>query len=143
MEAMESSGKNLLKAKVEVDEFFIGGQEEGKRGRGNEKKRLVAMAIEVDKFGIHRSYARVIPSADHVELQAFFDKYIDKCASIRTDQWTGYLPLKQDYQGLVAEPSSAKGKSFPLMHRQIMMLKSWLRGIHHQCKHLQAYLNEF
>ena len=29
------------------------------------------------------------------------------------------------------------------MHRQIMMIKAWLRGIHRQCKHLQAYLDEF
>ena len=30
-----------------------------------------------------------------------------------------------------------------LFHRQVMMFKSWLRGIHHHCKHLQGYLDEF
>jgi hypothetical protein len=143
MEAMKSSGEHLLDRHVEVDEFFVGGQEEGKKGRGREKKALVVMAIEVNKFGIHRSYARVIPAADHIELQAFFDVHIDKYASIKTDGWKGYIPLKQEYGGLVSEPSSAKGKAFPLMHRHIMMFKSWLRGIHHHCRHLQAYLDEF
>lgn len=44
---------------------------------------------------------------------------------------------------MISEPSSTKGRAFPLMHRQTMMLKGWLRVINHQCKHLQAYLNEF
>lgn len=143
MKAMQSSGKHPLQNSVEVDEFFVGGQEEGKKGRGNEKKQLVVIAIEVSKFGIHRSYAKVIPSAGHIELQAFFDANISTEASIRTDCWKGYLPLKNEYHGMVHEPSSAKGKAFPLMHRQIMMLKGWLRGIYHHCKDLQAYLNEF
>lgn len=142
MEAMKSSHEHLLEGKVEVDEFFIGGPEEGKQGRGNEKKRQVVLAIQVDGFGIHRSYAQVIPSANHIELTAFFDRYIDQSAQVRNDGWTGYQPLKKDYPGLIAEPSG-KGKNFPLLHRQIMMIKGWLRGIHHQCKHLQAYLDEY
>jgi hypothetical protein len=51
---MGSSGNNPLNGTVEVDEFFVGGPETGKTGRGNEKKKLVVMAIQVDAFGIHR-----------------------------------------------------------------------------------------
>jgi hypothetical protein len=142
MEAMKSAGKSLLDGEVEVDEFFVGGPEEGKRGRSQGKKRQVVLAIKVDPFGIHRSYAKVVPRADSIELEAFFDTYISKSAQVRTDKWTGYLPLKNDYRGIVQEKSE-KGKTFPFMHRQIMMIKAWLRGIHHQCKHLQAYLDEF
>ena len=58
-------------------------QEDGTKGRGNDKKQLVVLAIEVDRFGIHRSYAKVIPNACHVEMEAFFDVYIDKSASIK------------------------------------------------------------
>ena len=100
------------------------------------------MALQVDKFGIHRSYAQVIPKADAIELYAFADKFIDKSALLKTDGWTGYKPLKDSYPNLVQEKSD-HGGNFPRMHRQIMMLKAWLRGIHHQCKHLQAYLDEF
>ncbi len=50
--------------------------------------------------------------------------------------------LKKEYTTLVQSPSK-QGKNFPLMHRQIMMLKAWLRGIHHHCDHLQQYLDEF
>lgn len=55
---MRSPGNNLLEGLVEVDEFFVGGPEPGKTGRGNERKQQVVMAIEVDAFGIHRCYAK-------------------------------------------------------------------------------------
>ncbi|WP_408733654.1 transposase [Mucilaginibacter sp.] len=41
------------------------------------------------------------------------------------------------------QEKSDKGKRHPLMHRQIMMFKAWLRGIHHHCSHLQRYFDEF
>jgi len=33
--------------------------------------------------------------------------------------------------------------NFRLFPRQVMMLKAWLRGLHHHAKHLQPYLDEF
>ncbi len=51
-EAMRSSGNNLLDGRIEVDEFFVGGPETGKTGRGVEKKKQVAIAIQVDAFGL-------------------------------------------------------------------------------------------
>jgi hypothetical protein len=142
VEAMKSSGNNPLTGHVEVDEFYVGGPEEGKPGRGNEKKKQVVIAIQTDKQGINRCYAQVIPSANRIELQAFLDRHVTKDADIRTDLWKGYTSLKGRYPALKQEASD-KGKTFPLMHRQIMMLKGWLRGTHHQCKHLQKYLDEF
>lgn len=143
MEAMKCENDKYLKGSIEVDEFFIGGPQENKKGRSDSKKRQVVLAIQVDSFGIHRSSAQVIPSAESIELEAFFNKCIDPESSIRTDGWSGYMPLKKSYRGLTQEKSMKKGKNFPLMHRQIMMIKAWLRGIHHQCKHLQAYLDEY
>lgn len=143
MEAMKSKGGHLMNGNVEVDEFFVGGQEEGVKGRKKGVKRLVALAIKVDNKGIYQSYAQVVAAADHIEMEAFFDTYIAKEATVRTDGWKGYSPLKKKYTNMVTETSGTKGKSFPLMHRQIMMIKGWLRGIHHQCRHLQAYLDEF
>lgn len=125
-----------------MDEFYIGGPEEGKTGRGNSKKSQVVLAIEIDKFGIHKSDAQCISAADTVELQAFADQYIDPSAHIRTDGWKGYAALKQPY-GNIKQELSKKGSNFPLIHHQIMMIKAWLRGIHHHCNHLQAYLDEF
>lgn len=141
-EAMRSSGKNLLEGVIEVDEFFVGGPEEGKTGRGNEKKKQVVIAIQVDKFGIHRCYAKVAPNANSDELGAFLQEKIRPEAVINTDKWTGYTPCKKDFPKLKQEKSE-KGKRHPLMHRQVMMFKAWLRGIHHHCSHLQRYIDEF
>lgn len=142
MEVMKSSKKHPLSGLVEVDEFFVGGPEEGKKGRSKGKKRQVILALEVSKKGIYRSYAQVIPCAETIELEAFLDQYVNKEATIKADGWKGYGPLKELYPNLVQQKSE-NGKTFPLMHRQIMMIKGWLRGIHHQCKHLQAYLDEY
>jgi hypothetical protein len=142
IEAMKSSGNNPLKGNIEVDEFYVGGPEPGNTGRGNQTKQQVIMAIQTDGFGINRCYAKVIPSADSAELQVFFDKHIVLDANVRTDGWAGYTSLKKRYSNITQE-ASAKGGAFPLMHRQIMMFKAWLRGIHHHCKHLQKYLDEF
>jgi len=140
--AMQSTGKHPLEGSVEVDEFFVGGPEEGKVGRGNKDKKQVTMAIQTDAFGIHRCYAKVIESGHSDELGSFFMERINPQAIVKTDQWTGYKPLKAKYKNL-EQSKSDKGKNFLLIHRQIMMFKSWLRGIHHHCTHLQRYLDEF
>lgn len=142
MKAMESSHQYLLEGKVEVDEFTVGGPEENSPGRSKGDKKEVVIAIELKGKGIARCYAQVIPSAENVELNAFFDKNIAKEAQVTTDGWKGYTPLKKQYPNLVQKKSD-KGKNFPHLHRQIMMFKAWLRGIHHRCENLQAYLNEF
>jgi hypothetical protein len=38
--------REKLSGRVEVDEFFIGGQRPGKRGRGAENKTIVTVAVE-------------------------------------------------------------------------------------------------
>jgi len=139
--AMESSGNHPLKGQIEVDEFFVGGPEEGKPGRGNEKKPLVAIAVQTDTYGIHRCYAKVIENAGGDEICAFLNEKVEKGSTVKTDKWTGYKPSANDFN-LVQEKSNS-GKTHKLVHRQIMMIKAWLRGIHHRCKNLQDYLNEY
>lgn len=141
-QAMKSSENNPITTKVVVDEFTVGGQEPGKKGRSKGKKKEVVMAIEHNDFGILRSYGKVIKNAGSKELQPFMEIHICKKANVRTDKWRGYLPIKKSYPNLVQEKSN-NGKNFPLIHRQIMMFKSWLRGIHHHCEHLQHYIDEF
>lgn len=46
MKAMESSGNFPLVGTVEVDETFVGGQDDQSRGRKKGKKKLVVVAIE-------------------------------------------------------------------------------------------------
>ncbi|MCO6483032.1 MAG: IS1595 family transposase [Flavobacteriales bacterium] len=142
MTAMRSSGKHPLEGVVEVDEAFVGGQEQA-RGRGNKKKRLVVFAIERKGRGVSRLYGKVIPRASSKHLGEFMDAVVDKRARVRTDGWTGYMPLKGRFKALVQEPCQPKGANFKEMHRIIMGFKGWLRGVHHQAVHLQAYIDEY
>jgi len=149
-QAMQSSGRFPLRGEVHVDEFYVGGAEEGgKRGRGKGDKRLIIIALEIvnikeDKEGFGRAYAAIIRDASSESFKPFFEKYIDKDAEVVTDEWAGYMPLKSTYKNLKQIPSN-KGKSFPQLHIHIMNIKSWLRGIHHQCseERLQGYLDEY
>lgn len=143
MKAMESSGNYPLTGKVEVDEFVVGQQEEGTKGRQNKNKQLAVIAIERKDRGISRIYAKVIPNASSKSFRPFFERQISKDAHIKTDQWRGYSPLKDQYTHLEQAPSGKKGNNFPDMHRAIMMLKAWLRGTHHSVNDLQEYLNEY
>jgi len=144
-QAMQSSGRYPLQGVVHVDEFYVGGEEEGgKRGRGKGNKRLVIIALEIVSGGFGRAYATVIKDASSDSFKPFFEKYIDKDADVVTDEWTGYKPLKLIYKKMRQIPSN-NGKSFPELHIHIMNIKSWLRGIHHHCseERLQGYLDEY
>lgn len=142
MAAMASEGNHKLQNHVEVDEFLVGGHEEGKPGRSKGKKRLVVLAIEKKAGGISRTYAQVIENAGSKEIQPFMEKFIAEDAEIKTDNWRAYKNIQKKFTRLKQEKSE-NGKNFKLMHRQIMMFKAWLRGTHHRCKDLQAYLDEY
>ena len=143
-QAMQSSGNYPLTGKVHVDEFFVGGTEEGAIGRGSKNKRLVVVALEIVHEDFGRAYAEVIDDASAKSLRPFFERRISKNAEIITDEWNGYKPLKKDYPKLTQVPSD-KGKNFPQLHIHIMNIKGWLRGIHHHCskERLQGYLDEY
>jgi len=142
MRAMESSYNHPLNGFVEIDETFVGGREENKKGRSKGNKKEVVFIIETKGKGILRAYGQVIKNAGTKELRPFIKKHVCIEANIKTDQWKGYTPLRKEFINLKQEKSK-KGKNFPLMHRFIMNFKSWLRGIHHNVSDLQAYINEY
>lgn len=143
-QAMQSRLKHPLQGQVHVDEFWIGGPEENKRGRSKGSKKLVVLALEKLPTGVGRAYAQVIDNASAKELRKFFGKFISKDANIIADEWSGYKPLRNEYPGL-EQRKSANGKNFEDLHLHIMNLKGWLRGIHHHCskERLQGYLDEY
>jgi len=142
--AMRSTGTYKLQGDVHVDECWIGGPEKQKPGRSRGNKKLVVVALEILNKGVGRAYTQVIESSSAESFKPFFEKFIDKDAMVKTDQWTGYSPLKEEYPNMEQLPSDS-GKGFPDLHIHIMNLKGWLRGIHHHCnkEHLQGYLNEY
>lgn len=142
--AMGSSGKYPLEGDCEVDECYIGGKEEGKTGRGADKKKKVAVVIEKSgKYGIKRACAQNIKDCSSVELKKIFVKHISKKAEVKTDKWKGYAPLVGEYN-IVQEKSEPK-INFIQTHRFIQGLKSTIRGIYHHIseKHAQGYMDEY
>lgn len=143
-QVMKSSEKYPLVDEVHVDECVIGGPEEQKRGRSHGNKKIVIVALEIRNPGVGRAYAQVIQDYSSKSFKPFFEKHISNDAIIKTDEWTGYKPLKEDYPNLNQIPSKS-GKGFPDLHIHIMNLKGWIRGVHHHCsnEYLQGYLNEY
>jgi hypothetical protein len=69
--AMVRPGRELLTGRVEVDECYLGGLEEGLPGRLNLKKTLVVVAAQEDGPGIGRIRMRQISDASAESLIPF------------------------------------------------------------------------
>ena len=143
-EVMKSSLKSPLNGLVHVDEFVIGGPEQGKKGRSKGLKKLIVLAIEIVDDGVGRAYAEVIEHSSAKELGGFMMKYVSEQSEVVTDKWKGYAPLKKQFTKL-KQVASEDGKNFKELHIHIMNIKGWLRGIHHHCSkdHMQNYLDEY
>jgi hypothetical protein len=143
-QVMKSSLKSPLTGLVHVDEFVIGGPEEGKKGRSKGFKKLVVLAVEILEDGVGRAYAEVIEHSSAIELGGFLKKYVSQEAEVISDKWKGYTPLKKEFKNL-KQIASEEGKNFKELHIHIMNIKGWLRGIHHHCskERMQNYLDEY
>lgn len=144
-QVMPSSDKYPLTGEVHVDEFVTGGPEPGKPGRADGKKKKTLILVEVrpgNKTG--RVYCMKIENYKKQTLYPIIKSKVSAEAKIVTDQYPSYDKLKEDFVNAVQQKSE-KGKTFPVVHQQIMNMKGWLRGIHHHCsdKHYQNYLDEY
>ena len=97
------------------------------------KEREVVMGIEMKNKGIVRRHAVEISDCGTKQLKPFFEKHIAKDAKVGTDKWRGYRPLKTKCKELKQEQNNPK-QNFKLFHQLVMMVKGWLRGIHHSVK---------
>jgi transposase-like protein len=147
--AMVAPERGLLAKEVEVDEFFLGGLEEGlKGGRGRGKKALVGVAVEIRGRGSGRLRLAVLPDASGVSLGAFVTATTTAGAVVHTDAWSGYNALGK--LGYEHRPRSQRGAApgeqlLPRAHRAISNLKAWIHGTHRGVsdEHLPVYLDEF
>jgi transposase-like protein len=146
--AMVRPGRDKLSGFVEVDDTYLGGEHEGKRGRGSENKVLVVIAVEVKDGKIGRIRISRIANASEECLLRFVQESVEKGSTVNTDGWQGYNGLTE--KGYIHEVTvakhSKKSELLPHVHLIISLLKRWLMGTHQGAvsnKHLDYYLDEY
>ena len=82
----------LFTGTVEVDETYVGGPEEGKRGRGAEAKTIVAVAAEKSGRAIGRIPPSAIKDVSADSLLPFVQSVVAPGSAVHTDGWRGYRP---------------------------------------------------
>ncbi len=147
--AMVAPERDLLKGEVEIDEFFLGGYEEGlKGGRQRGKKALCGVAIEVRGRGSGRVRLAVLPDASGSAVLAFTKATTQMGAIVNTDGLQSYKTLAEhgyDHRRRPQKSAVADEQLLPRAHRAISNLKAWMHGTHRgvSSEHLPVYLDEF
>ena len=134
--AMVRPGRECLTGTVEVDETYVGGPEEGKRGREVETKAIVVVAAEKSGRGVGRIRLRRVKDVSGDSLRPFVQGAVVPGSVVHTDGWNGYSGLAAaGYKHQVtviksgAEPAH---EVMPRIHMVASLLKRWLIGTHHR-----------
>ena len=141
--------RDKLSGTVEVDEFFIGGQKSGKRGRGATGKTIIAAAVQRNGNKLGRIRLKVIPNCSADALSAFVNDTVSAGSTVFTDGWKGYDGLdKQRYAHyqVFQNKSSDKDSVLPGVHLIASLVKRLIRGTHQgrfEPRYLQHYLDEY
>lgn len=149
--AMVRPGRDQLAGRVEVDETYVGGNEEDVRGRQTETKAIVVVAIEVlEPRGLGRVRLRRVTGVSGASLIPFVCEVVAPGSVVHTDGWRGYNQLGQHgyrhKRSILATSDDPAHVVMPAVHRVASLLKRWLLGTHQggvSAKHLDYYLDEF
>ena len=115
-----------LSGRVEVDETYVWGAEEGLYAEKS------TAAAEEDGAGIGRM--KRIRGASKQQLHGFIQEAVEPDSTIHTDGWEGYVGLealgyRHEYDFLAGSSQSAS-ELLPHVHRVAALLKRWLIGTH-------------
>ena len=148
--AMVRPGRDRLSGRIEVDETYLGGLEEGVRGRKTEKKSLIVVGAQEDGRGTGRIRMQRIPDASSASLHGFVVDAVEPESIVQTDGWKGYSGLQaRGYEHAVtilSRQSQSAHTLLPRVHRIVSLLKRWLLGTHQGAvshELLDYYLDEF
>ena len=149
--AMDAPDRGLLSGEVEVDEFEIGGVEQGRSSGRSAVAKAASAIIAVEVRGIGSGSVRIelIDDASAATLSGFIERTVAPGAIVHTDGGQGYATLTS--KGFDHRPRSQAKRDgdtdpvLPRAHRAISDFKSWLRVTHRSvsAEHLQVYLDEF
>ena len=145
--AMVRPGRERLRGRVEVDETYWGGQEEGVIGRGSVEKALIIVAAECDGSGLGRVRLRRIPDLTRSSLHGFIAQAVEPGSTVCTDGLHAYMGMEGYlHERLVQRRQDRDEHLLPRVHRAVSLLKRWLLGTHQGAvghAHLDYYLDEF
>jgi transposase-like protein len=142
-------GRKKLSGTVEVDEFYLGGEHSGKRGRGAEHKCSVAAAVEKRGRKLGRIRLQILDDCSHNSLEQFIQSNIQHKSQIITDSWRGYAsvdPKRFDHEKLLQAKAKDKSSLLPGVHLVCSLIKRLILGTFQgrfDKKHLQRYLDEY
>lgn len=146
--AMVRPGRDRLNGRIEVDETYWGGLEEGVRGRLTKAKALILVAAQADGRGIGRIRMGPIPNLTRETVHGFIHQTIEPGSVVVSDGLNVYEGL--DGYGhepfVVAGSGHTASELLPRVHRVVSLWKRWLLGTHQggvSREHLGYYLDEF
>jgi transposase-like protein len=155
--AMVRPGRPKLEGKVEVDDAFVGGVEEGSSGRGSSNP-MVAVAVEIlpdpecraKRARLGRVRMEVIEDTSQASLTTFVAHNVEAGAEVVSDGLAGYDELAEigyrHQKHVIGDDRRRASKLLPGVHRVISLVKRWLLGTHQGAvseKHLPWYLQEY
>ncbi len=131
--AMVRPGRDRLHCSIKVDETYVGGIEQGVRGRGTETKFIVVIAIEVlSPKGFGRVRMQHVDDVSGARLVPFVCAAIESATEVRTDGGRGYFGLSESkYRHKrinITSSGDPEHVSMPGVHRIAVLLKRWLLG---------------
>lgn len=149
--AMVRPDRDRLQGTVEVDEAYVGGEENNVVGRFTMKKSIVVIAAERHPG---RSIGRVrmagVAGVSNRELIPFVKSAVEPASTVITDGWTAYarLPASGYHHEIISLKASGDPAHvlMPAVHLVAGLLKRWLLGTHQGAvlpPHLDHYLDEF
>jgi transposase-like protein len=137
-----------LKGAVQVDEAYIGGRQKGfKVGRGTTNKTPVSVLVERNG----KARLKVIGKASRQELHDRIKMYVDKNATIMTDEWPSYRGIGKFFKGGHKTVNHSKheyargGVTTNTAESFFALFKRGLHGTFHfvSKQHLDRYCDEF
>jgi len=142
--------RERLSGLVEVDEFYMGGQQPGKRGRGANGKSIIIAAVEKkDGCKIGRIRLQVIPDCSGATLDRFIQTNVEPGSVVVTDGWKGYSSLDTkvyDHKPIIASHTDDKSSVLPGVHLVASLVKRLMMGTFQgrfAPSHLQSYMDEY
>lgn len=140
--------RTALSGKIEADEFYLGGERSGKRGRGADHKCKVAVAVERQGKKLGRLRMQVIDDCSSSQLLPFVKANIVPGSHISTDGWKGYNGLEKDFvhHRVLSAQADNKESVLPGVHLVTSLVKRVILGTFQgrfDPEYLQRYLDEY